>query len=422
VRSFKAVGGDPRVIAGASGATLIEVDGSVLIDCIGAWGSAILGHAHPGITERIAAAAAMGTSFGTCAPGEVALAEAVIERMPAIERLRFTNSGTEAALTALRLARAATGRSLIIKFDGCYHGHGDALLVRAGSGSASLGVPDSAGVPAHTAGSTLVASYNDLGSVQEILAEHGDRVAALLVEPVAGNMGLVPPCAGFLEGLRRAADRWGALLIFDEVMTGFRIARGGASERYGVRPDLTLLGKILGGGLPVGAVGGPAALMDLLAPDGPVYSAGTFSGNPLTMAAGLATLDRLDGAAYEWLERAAARLERGLRVGLEAGSILGCVQRVGSMLSLFLGPPQVRSMDDARGCDAEAFARFFHGMLARGVHLPPSAFESWFISLAHGDVVIDSIVCAAQSALLELHPTAHGHATQRSPAVSATAH
>jgi len=422
VRSFSAVGGSPRVIAEACGATLTDVDGHLLIDCIGAWGAAILGHAHPAITQRIALAAASGTSLGTCAVGETELAEAVIERMPAIEQVRFTNSGTEAALTALRLARAATGRSRIIKFDGCYHGHGDALLVRAGSGAATLGVPDSAGVLPQSAGATLVARYNDLTSVEAIIEAHAPRIAAIFVEPVAGNMGLIPPREEFLQGLRQAADRCGALLVFDEVMTGFRVGRGGASERYRVRPDLTLLGKVLGGGLPVGAVGGPAELMRLLAPLGPVYSAGTFSGNPLTMAAGLATLQRLDADAYLRLERSAARLEVGLRGAIEDSGTTGCVQRVGSMLSVFLGRREVRSMDDARACDHGAFASFFHGMLAQGVHLPPSGFESWFISLAHDDRALDAIARAARTVLLEAPRASQCEASHRASIASASNH
>jgi glutamate-1-semialdehyde 2,1-aminomutase len=374
VRAFTAVGGVPPVIERAAGARIRDVDGHEYVDYVGSWGPMILGHAHPSVVAAVQAAAANGTSYGAPSPGEVELAEAITNAMPSIERIRFVSSGTEAAMSALRLARAFTGRDRIVKMAGGYHGHADALLVEAGSGA--TGLPASAGVTAGAARDTLVAPYNDLAAAVAFV-ERGD-VAALIVEPVAANMGVVPPLPGYLEGLRAVTRRHGTLLIFDEVITGFRVARGGAQERFGVAADLTVLGKIIGGGLPVGAYGGRAAVMSLVAPLGPVYQAGTLSGNPLTMAAGLATLRELDASVYGGLEEYGARLEAGL---LAAG--VPRVARVGSLLTAFV----------------ENFPRFFHAMLEAGIYLPPSQQEAWFISAAHGEPELAATLAAARAAL-----------------------
>ena len=379
VRAFRAVGGVPRVIERASGARLWDVDGNELIDYIGSWGPMILGHAHPTVTAAVTEAAARGTSFGAPNSGEVVLAEEIVAAMPSIEQLRFVNSGTEAAMSAVRVARAFTGRELIIKMAGGYHGHADALLVRAGSGA--TGLPASAGVTAGAAADTRVIDYNDLDAAAEMLG-HGN-VAAVIVEPVAANMGVVLPEPGYLEGLRRLTAQHGTLLIFDEVITGFRLARGGAQQLYRVVPDLTVLGKIIGGGLPVGAYGGSANTMGLVAPLGPVYQAGTLSGNPLAMAAGLATLQALTPSVYAQLEKAGALLEAGLAEAAAAASVPARVVRAGSLLTVFLG-------DDSR------FARFFHAMLDAGVMLPPSQHEAWFISAAHGQAELDATLEAAR--------------------------
>jgi glutamate-1-semialdehyde 2,1-aminomutase len=382
VRAFGAVGGTPRVIERGRGSRLWDVDGNELIDYVGSWGPAILGHAHPSVVAAIVAAAERGTSYGAPTPGEVELAELIVAAMPSIERMRFVSSGTEAAMSAVRLARAATGRDRVVKMAGGYHGHADALLVQPGSGA--TGMPASAGVTAGAARDTLVAPYNDLDAVERLLAP-GD-VAAVIVEPVAANVGVVPPGPGYLEGLRAATARHGTLLILDEVITGFRVAQGGAQMRYGVTPDLTVLGKIIGGGLPVGAYGGRADLMALVAPEGPVYQAGTLSGNPLAMAAGAATLGELRPDTYDWLEEAGRRLAEGLdEAGRAAGTSVR-VGRVGSLLTLFL--------DD--------FPGFFHSMLDRGVMLPPSQNEAWFVSAAHSDEDIDATVDAARAALASM--------------------
>ena len=380
VRGFGSVGGTPRVIARAQGARLWDVDGNELLDYVGSWGPMILGHAHPAVLGAVQRAAADGTSYGAPNPHEVELAELVVERMPHVERIRFVSSGTEAAMSAVRLARAATGRDAVIKMAGGYHGHADALLVQPGSGA--MGLPASAGVTAGAARDTLVAPYNDLDAVAGLLGTRD--VAAVIVEPVAANMGVVPPAPGYLAGLRDLTEQQGALLVFDEVITGFRVARGGATERYGVTPDLVVLGKIIGGGLPVGAYGGRADLMRLIAPEGPVYQAGTLSGNPLAMAAGAATLRLLDDATYADLEGAGERLESGL---VEAAARNGAgvrVARVGSLLTAFLG-------DDA-------FPRFFHEMLRAGILLPPSQHEAWFVSAAHSAADLDATVRAASDA------------------------
>jgi glutamate-1-semialdehyde 2,1-aminomutase len=384
VRAYRAVGGEPPVLVRGAGAYVWDQSGRRFIDYVGAFGPLVLGHAHRAVVEAIETAAQAGGSFGVTSPGEVRLAELIRERMPSVERIRFVNSGTEAAMSALRVARAATGREMVIKFDGGYHGHADSLLVAAGSGAATLSTPDSAGVTRSVAAQTLVASYNDLDTVAALLEAHPGQVAAVIVEPVAANMGVVAPLPGFLSGLRELTTRSGALLIFDEVITGFRLAPGGAQELYGVRPDLTVLGKIIGGGLPVGAYGGRADLMDLVAPAGPVYQAGTLSGHPVVMAAGEATLRRLTPEVYANLERNAARLEAGLRV---KGA---CVARAGSLLTLFFKERAPRNFREARASDTAAFARFFHSALDSGVLLPPSQFEAWFVSAAHDLAVIDA--------------------------------
>ncbi|HUU09030.1 MAG TPA: glutamate-1-semialdehyde 2,1-aminomutase [Phycisphaerae bacterium] len=400
VRAFKAVGGRPLFIASGSGSAIRDIDGNVFLDYVMSWGPLILGHAHPQVVEAVAAALKDGSSFGAPTVREVELAERIAAAMPAIEQVRFVNSGTEATMSAVRLARAATGRPGIIKFEGCYHGHVDALLVRAGSGAMTLGAPSSPGVPDDTVRHTHLVPFNDLAAVRKACEASADQMAAIIVEPVVGNMGCVPPAEGFLQGLREVADRFGLLLIFDEVMTGFRVARGGAAERYGVRPDLVTLGKVIGGGLPVGAYGGRRDLMQQVSPVGPVYQAGTLSGNPLAMAAGIATLDVLAGpGAYAALERASARLEAGLADAVAQAGAAARVQRVGSMLSLFFSAGPVTDYASALRCDTAAFGRFHQGMLARGVYLPPSQFEAWFVSLAHTQEDIDRTVEAARDTL-----------------------
>ena len=395
VRAWSAVGGATRFVRSGSGSRITDVDGRSYLDYVGSWGPLIFGHAPRVVLDAVAAALPHGTSFGASTPGEVSLARKIRECFPSVETVRLVSSGTEATMSALRLARAATGRSALVKFAGCYHGHADALLVRAGSGATTLGVPDSPGVPPEVAGLTRVARYNDLESVAAVCDAD---VAAIIVEPVAGNMGVVPPSEGFLAGLRRIADRCGALLVFDEVITGFRLARGGYQEICGTRPDLTCLGKVIGGGLPVGAYGGRADLMKLLAPSGPVYQAGTLSGNPLAVAAGLATLELLCAAPpYAKLDGLAAKLEAGLAAALVGTR--ACVQRVGSMLTLFFGVEKVRNYDDALEADTARFARFFRAALAEGVWLPPSQFEAWFVSTAHSEADIDATVAALTRAI-----------------------
>ena len=380
VRAFGAVGGTPRVIERAAGSRLWDVDGNELIDYVGSWGPMILGHAHTEVTEAIIDAARQGTSYGAPNPHEIELAELINAAMPHVERMRFVSSGTEAAMSALRLARAATGRERIVKMAGGYHGHADALLVEAGSGA--IGMPASAGVTGGAARDTLVAPYGDAPHVEQLLAEH--RVAAVIVEPVGANAGVVPPPPGYLQRLRSVTREHGALLVFDEVITGFRIARGGATERYGVVPDLVVLGKIIGGGLPVGAYGGRAELMRLVAPEGPVYQAGTLSGNPLAMAAGAATLRQLRPTLYAQLETTAARLAAGLADAARAAAVEARISRVASLLTVFL--PE------------GAYPRFFHAMLAAGIMLPPSAHEAWFVSGAHTGPDLDATLRAARDA------------------------
>jgi glutamate-1-semialdehyde 2,1-aminomutase len=397
VRAWGAVGGEPRFIARAAGARLWDVEGNEYLDFIASWGAILLGHAHPAVVDAIRRAAGDGTSFGAPTPGEVLLGERIRGAMPSIERLRFTSSGTEAVMSAVRLARAFTRRSRIVKFAGCYHGHSDALLTQSGSGVATLGLPGSAGVPAAATADTIVAPYNDVDAVSELFARMGGEIAAILVEPVAANMGVVAPRPGFLESLRDLATRHDALLVFDEVITGFRLGPAGAQGRFGILPDLTCLGKIIGGGLPVGAFGGRAEIMAQVAPDGPMYQAGTLSGNPLAMAAGEAALAAaVTPSTYEFLETRAARLAAGLA---EAGQGRVSVARVGSLLTVFFASAPPRDYDQARAADAAAFARFFHAMLERGIMLPPSPFEAWFTTLAHGDAEIDRALEAARQAL-----------------------
>jgi glutamate-1-semialdehyde 2,1-aminomutase len=399
VRAWGAVGGTPRFIARAAGARIWDVEGNEYLDFIASWGAILLGHAHPAVVEAIRNAAGDGTSFGAPTPGEVWLGERIRRAMPSVERLRFTSSGTEAVMSAVRLARAFTGRSRVVKFAGCYHGHSDALLTQSGSGVATLGLPGSAGVPAGATADTIVAPYNDVDAVSSLFARMGWEIAAVLVEPVAANMGVVAPRPGFLESLRDLATRHDALLVFDEVITGFRLGAGGAQGRFGITPDLTCLGKIIGGGLPVGAFGGRAEIMAQVAPDGPMYQAGTLSGNPLAMAAGEAALAAAAGSsAYDFLEKQTSRLADGLA---EAGEGRVSVSRVGSLLTVFFASAPPRDYDEARAADGAAFARFFHAMLDRGVMLPPSPFEAWFTTLAHDDAEIDRALDAARQALPE---------------------
>lgn len=389
VRAYRAVGGVPPILARGQGPFVWDVDDNRYIDFVGAFGPLVLGHAHPAVVAAMRDAVDAGGSFGATSPTEVRLAELIRSRMPSIERIRFVNSGTEAAMSALRVARAATNRDLVIKFDGGYHGHADSLLVDAGSGVATLSIPGSAGVPAAVAAQTLVANYNDLESVEALFGAHPGRVAAVIVEPVAANMGVVAPAPGFLAGLRKLADLAGTLLIFDEVITGFRVAPGGAQDLFGVRPDLTILGKIIGGGLPVGAYGGRAELLELVAPAGPVYQAGTLSGHPVVMAAGEATLLQLTDDVYRRLEARADRLEEGLRID---GS---STARVGSLLTLFFRDHPPNNFREAKQSDTAAFAKFFQRMRKAGILLPPSQFEAWFLSAAHDDAVIDATIAAA---------------------------
>jgi len=398
VRAFRAVGGRPVFVASADGAYITDVDGNRYLDLVGSWGPAIVGHAHQAVVEAVQRAAADGLSFGACCPPETDLAELIVGALPSVEMIRFVNSGTEATMSAVRLARAATGRNRIVKFVGCYHGHVDALLVAAGSGATTLGVPDSAGVPAEVAQQTVLAPYNDLAAVDRVMAEHGDDVAAILVEPAAGNMGYVPPVDGFLEGLRAACDRAGSLLIFDEVMTGFRVAWGGYQIHADIRPDLTCLGKVIGGGMPVAAYGGRRDLMEQVSPLGPTYQAGTLSGNPLGMAAGLATLTLCNAPGfYDTLHERATQLAQGLQAAALNAGVPVTTGAVGGMLGMAFSERPVRDYTDAQACDHECFGRFFHAMLERGIWLPPSSYEAMFISSAHDDAAIGAIIDAASA-------------------------
>ena len=401
VRAFRAVGGAPRFIVRGAGARVWDADGHELVDFIGSWGPMILGHAHPAVVAAIARQAQDGTAFGAPTELEVRMAERLTALMPSLEMVRMVNSGTEATMAALRVARGVTGRPGVIKFEGCYHGHGDSFLVKAGSGAATFGTPDSPGVTDATARDTVTARYNDLNGVRAAFSAHPGAIAAVIVEPVVGNMGVVVPRPGFLEGLRELCSAAGALLIFDEVMTGLRVARGGAQERFGVRPDLTTLGKIVGGGLPVGAYGGRRDLMERVSPAGPIYQAGTLSGNPLSMAAGLATLDVIAGDPqfYARLEQLGAALEAGLTAAVARLGAPCTIARAGSMWTLFFGPERVDDWDGAARCDTARFARFFQAMLARGIFLAPSQFEANFLSAAHTPADIETTIAAADAAL-----------------------
>lgn len=395
VRAWKSVGAAPLFISRAKGSFVFDADKKKYLDYVGSWGPMILGHAHANILRAIRRSAANGTSFGAPTLGEVELAELVCKLVPSIEKLRLVSSGTEATMSAIRLARAFTKRSKLVKFDGCYHGHSDGLLVKAGSGVATLSLPDSPGVPASVARETLTARYNDLPSVQKLFDRYDKQIAAVIVEPVCGNMGVIPPDENFLAGLRQITARSGAVLIFDEVITGFRVGLGGAQARYKVKPDLTCLGKILGGGLPLAAFGGARPIMDLLAPLGPVYQAGTLSGNPLAVTAGMETLRQLSRrGTYEALETKGRRLAAGLNSVIRKHAMRATVNRVGSILTLFFGVDSVTSVDDARRCDRQQFANFFHAMLKRGIYLPPAPFEAWFISLAHSNADLDGTISA----------------------------
>ena len=401
VRAFRSVGLDPVYIAKAAGSKMWDVDGNEYIDYVGSWGPMILGHAHPKVVEAVRETAKNGTSFGACCEHEVELARLVVKLVPSIEVVRMVNSGTEATMSAMRLVRAFTKRDKIVKFEGCYHGHGDSFLIKAGSGVATLGLPDSPGVTASTAKDTLTARYNDIDSVTRLFDENPGQIAAVFIEPIGGNMGCVPADAAFLSRLREICDKEGALLVFDEVMTGFRVARGGAQELYGVMPDLTTLGKIIGGGLPVGAYGGRAEIMNMIAPAGPVYQAGTLSGNPLAMAAGLATLNAIDEDEdfYSRLERRSADLEQGIADAAQKQGVIVTINRVGSMMTVFFTDAEVVDFDTAKSSDTGKFAEVFGRMLEAGVYLPPSQFEAMFVSAAHSADDVERTVEAFAQAI-----------------------
>ena len=403
VRAFRGVGGQPFFAERAAGAHVWDVDGKDYIDYVGTWGPAILGHAHPAIVQAVQSAAERGTSFGIPSEAEVRMAQVVKECVPSVEKVRMVNSGTEACMSAIRVARGFTDRPKIIKFDGCYHGHVDSLLVKAGSGALTCGNPDSGGVPAEFTAHTIVLPFNDRDAVEQAFAANKGQVAGIILEPVPGNAGVYLPRDGYLEFLREITTANNSLLIFDEVMTGFRVSLGGVQERFGITPDLSCFGKIIGGGLPVGAFGGRAEVMDVLAPDGPVYQAGTLSGNPLAMAAGLATLEELKtGAVHEQLETIGTRLETGLNAAAEKAGIPVITQRAGSMSCLFFTEQPVHNLAEAMKADRERFKKYFHGMLAEGVYLAPSAFEAAFLSAAHTEADIDSTIAAAEKVMATL--------------------
>jgi glutamate-1-semialdehyde 2,1-aminomutase len=403
VRAFKSVGGEPFFTDHADGAYLWDVEGKRYIDYVGSWGPMIAGHNHPKVRTAVEQAARAGLSFGTPCPAEVTMAETITRLVPSMQMLRMVNSGTEATMSAIRVARGYTGRDTIVKFEGCYHGHGDAFLVKAGSGALTLGVPTSPGVPKALADLTLTLPYNDLDAARALFAEVGDRVAGLIIEPVAGNMNCIPPRAGYLQGLRELCTRHGALLIFDEVMTGFRVALGGAQQLYGITPDLSTFGKVIGGGMPVGAYGGRRDIMERVAPSGPIYQAGTLSGNPVAMAAGLAMLEVIQTLGfYKELERKTQLLTDGLlAVAIDVG-VPFSVNRVCGMFGLFFTAQKVETFAQATACDVAAFNRFFHAMLERGVYLPPSQYEAWFVGLAHDDDAIKATVKAAKESFKSL--------------------
>lgn len=403
VRAFKSVGGNPVYIAKGEGARITDVDGNTYLDYIGSWGPLILGHAHPRVLQAIGEAAALGTSFGAPTERETEMAKQVCEIVPSVEVVRMVNSGTEATMSALRLARGYTKRDKIMKFEGCYHGHADSLLIKAGSGVATLGLPDSPGVPQTTAVNTITVPYNDLESVKLAFEKFGSELAAVIVEPIAGNMGVVPPQPGFLEGLREITKQHGTLLILDEVMTGFRVSRGGAQELYGITPDLTTMGKVIGGGLPVGAYGGKREVMQQVAPAGPIYQAGTLSGNPLAMAAGLATLQELgQPGVYEQLEARSARLAEGLEDNARKLGLPYTMNRVGSMVCLFFTETPVINYDTAKTSDLERFSAYFRNLLEEGIMIPPSQFEGMFVSLAHTEEDIERTIEASYRAMKRL--------------------
>ncbi len=401
VRAFRAVGGDPPFIVRGKGSRLWDADGNEYLDYIGSWGPMILGHAFPKVVEAIQAAAANSSSFGASTPAEADLAELVISAFPHMEKVRFVSSGTEATMSAIRLARAYTQRKYIVKFEGCYHGHADALLVKAGSGVATLGIPGSAGVPEEFTQFTLALPFNDREALEAAFHKFNSQIACVIVEPIVGNMGCVAPAAGYLERMRAITERDGTLLIFDEVMTGFRLAFGGAQELNGVRPDLTTMGKIIGGGLPVGGYGGPGKIMDLVAPLGPMYQAGTLSGNPLAMAAGLATLRHLKAhpEVYQYIDALSARLVAGVLAEAKKAGVAMTANRVGSMFTWFFAPGAVHDWDTASKSDTAAFGKFFRGMLDNGVYLPPAQYEAAFLSAAHTEADIDATIAAARIAL-----------------------
>ena len=400
VRAFGSVGGTPVFIESASGCRITDADGREYIDYVGSWGPMIAGHAHPRVVQALREQVGKGTSFGTPCELETELAQRVCDRVPGVDRVRFVSSGTEATMSAVRLARGFTGRDEVVKIAGCYHGHVDSLLVNAGSGVMTLGIPGSPGIPEALAGLTRVIPFNDVDALRQVLEAHGENIACLILEPIGGNMGVVPPDAGYLEACRDLTREHGVTLIFDEVMTGFRVSPGGARTLYGVEPDLVCFGKVVGGGMPVGAYGGGAEIMGHIAPDGPVYQAGTLSGNPLAMRAGIETLDLLaEPGVYDKLEQVGAKMQQGFEEAAREAGVAACVNRVGSMLTGFFGEGPVRNYDDAAACDTKRYAAYFHAMLERGVYLAPSQFEAAFLSTAHGDAELDATAAAAKEAM-----------------------